>query len=69
MHDLRRRRNPERIDEHTLAIQHAGELHEVAGFAAGARADVGAIKFDIAQLFGQFALTWIGMAGDGRLEF
>src|SRR5947209_3439343 len=68
MHYLGRGRHSEGINCYALALQHAGEFQEVAGFATGARADVSAIKFDTPKLFCKFALAGIWMAGDSGLE-
>src|SRR5439155_593764 len=53
---------------HALAPQHASEFQKIAGLAAGARADVRAVQFDVAELLGQLASARIGMAGDRRFE-
>ena len=68
-HDLRRGRDAEGIDHDSFVLQQPGEFEEVAGLAAGAGADIGAVEFDVAHFFGFFALARIRMAGDGRFQF
>ena len=68
VHDLRRGRHAEGVDDHLLAAQDAGELEEIAGLAAGAGADVGAVELDVAEFLGQLALAGVRVAGDRRFE-
>ncbi len=43
-HDFRRRLHAKSINRHFLAAQHARERHEIAGLAAGAGTDIGAVE-------------------------
>ena len=58
----------EGVDLDAATFQHLGEGEEVGGFAAGAGADVGAIKVDLVERLGQRALAGIGVHGHGGLE-
>src|SRR6266576_1286214 len=68
VNNLRRGRHAKRVNRHAFAAEDAGDLHEVAGLAAGARTDVGAVEFHMAHLPGLLALARVGMTGDGRFE-
>ena len=58
----------EGIDLDAFALDDFGEGEEIACFAPGAGADVGAVECDFAEVFGEFTLTWIGVHGDGGFE-
>ena len=65
--DLRCRGHAKGVDRHPLALQHVGELQEVARLPARAGADVGAVQLHV-HLLGLLALAGIGMARDGGFE-
>ena len=61
MNDIRRRRHAERVDLDLVALDQFGEREEVAGLAARARPDIGAIERDAAKLLRQLSVAGIRM--------
>ena len=51
-----------------LAAKDPGKLDEITGLAAGARANIGAVEFDVAHVFRLLALSGVGMTGDRWLK-
>ena len=68
MDDFRGGGHAEGIDDHFLAAQHAGEFHEVAGLAAGARSDIGPIELNVGQFLGGLALAGVRMTSHRGFE-
>ena len=50
------------------AANDAGEFQKITGLAAGARTNVSAVEFDVAQFPGRFSPTGVGMTGHDRFE-